>query len=189
MQGSHWQGNLSHRLNATVGDSGARAAATTDSTVTGAVKETREPDLNDRGMITETFAGWTQASWTISSQNHPYYRVPTTYGYVSSARGGLGNEKAAQDRHICFGPDSGGCFGRGTLSRCIVSDNLANCGGGILNDGGTLTRTLLPGSPAIDAIPASDCPLDTDQRGELRPVVQTSAATPCDICAFELQTE
>jgi len=37
-------------------------AATTDSTVTGAVKETCEPDLNDRGMITETFAGWTQAS-------------------------------------------------------------------------------------------------------------------------------
>jgi len=55
------------------------------------------------------------------------------------------------------------------------------------NGGYTLTRALLPGSPAIDAIPTSDCPLATDQRGERRPVGQTSGATFCDIGAFEGQ--
>ena len=55
------------------------------------------------------------------------------------------------------------------------------------NGGYTLTCALFPGSPAIDAIPASDCPLATDQRGELRPVGQTSGATFCDIGAFEGQ--
>jgi predicted outer membrane repeat protein len=55
------------------------------------------------------------------------------------------------------------------------------------NGGGTQTRALLPGSPAIDATPARDCISNTDQRGEARPVVQTSPDTPCDIGAFELQ--
>ena len=57
------------------------------------------------------------------------------------------------------------------------------------NGGDTKTHALLPGSPAIDAIPAISCTLPTDQRGALRPVVQTSSDTPCDIGAFELQTE
>jgi predicted outer membrane repeat protein len=57
------------------------------------------------------------------------------------------------------------------------------------NGGDTLTHALLPGSPAIDAIPAVSCTLPTDQRGELRPVVQTSPGTPCDIGAFEAQSE
>jgi hypothetical protein len=55
------------------------------------------------------------------------------------------------------------------------------------NGGGTQTRALLPGSPAIDAIPVRDCISNTDQRGEARPIVQTSSDTPCDIGAFELQ--
>ena len=57
------------------------------------------------------------------------------------------------------------------------------------NGGDTLTHALLPGSPAIDAIPAVSCTLPTDQRGALRPAVQTSAETPCDIGAFEVQPE
>lgn len=55
------------------------------------------------------------------------------------------------------------------------------------NGGDTLTHALLPGSPAIDAIPAISCTLPTDQRGALRPAVQTSAEAPCDIGAFEVQ--
>jgi hypothetical protein len=57
------------------------------------------------------------------------------------------------------------------------------------NGGDTWTHALLPGSPAIDAIPAISCTLPTDQRWALRPVVQTSVDTPCDIGAFEVQTE
>ena len=48
------------------------------------------------------------------------------------------------------------------------------------NGGSTLTHSLLPGSPAIDAIPAEACPLESDQRGEPR-------LAPCDIGAFEAQ--
>jgi hypothetical protein len=55
------------------------------------------------------------------------------------------------------------------------------------NGGGTLTHVLLPGSPAIDAVPVVSCTVPTDQRGALRPVVQVSHETPCDIGAFEVQ--
>jgi predicted outer membrane repeat protein len=53
------------------------------------------------------------------------------------------------------------------------------------NGGATWTHALLPGSPAIDAIPVISCTVPTDQRGVPRPVVQTSPDTPCDIGAFE----
>ena len=55
------------------------------------------------------------------------------------------------------------------------------------NGGDTQTHALLSGSPAIDAIPVRDCLSNTDQRGEARPIVQTSSDTPCDTGAFELQ--
>ena len=55
------------------------------------------------------------------------------------------------------------------------------------NGGDTWTHALLPDSPAIDVIPAISCTLPTDQRGGLRPIVQTSPDTPCDVGAFELQ--
>jgi len=55
------------------------------------------------------------------------------------------------------------------------------------NGGGTFTHALLPGSPAIDEVPAEGCVVATDQRGESRPVGPEHAATPGDIGAFELQ--
>ena len=48
------------------------------------------------------------------------------------------------------------------------------------NGGPTLTRALLPGSPAIDVIPAQDCVVSTDQRGAFRP-----QGVACDIGAYE----
>jgi len=57
----------------------------------------------------------------------------------------------------------------------------ANLGGLADNGGATMTHALLPGSPAIDAVPAGTaCPV-TDQRGVAR--TQTG---PCDSGAFEL---
>ena len=48
------------------------------------------------------------------------------------------------------------------------------------NGGPTLTRALQEGSPAVDAIPADACEVDTDQRGVSRPQGEA-----CDIGAFE----
>jgi hypothetical protein len=56
------------------------------------------------------------------------------------------------------------------------------------NGGPTLTMALLPGSPAIDAVPVEHCtdadgePLLVDQRGTPRP-----QGAACDIGAFELE--
>ena len=47
------------------------------------------------------------------------------------------------------------------------------------NGGPTMTHALLPGSVAIDHIPAIDCEVDEDQRGEPRP-----GGTMCDVGAF-----
>jgi hypothetical protein len=46
------------------------------------------------------------------------------------------------------------------------------------------THALLPGSPAIDAIPADECAVDADQRGVPRP-----QGKGCDIGAVELQVD
>ena len=58
--------------------------------------------------------------------------------------------------------------------------------GPLQNNGGpTPTRALLPGSPAIDAVPLADCPPPTtDQRGVTRP-----QGPACDIGAFEVQQD
>jgi hypothetical protein len=94
----------------------------------------------------------------------------------------------------------GGYRGEGTIgtnSNNLVGDNSCSpdySGDPMLgpladNGGDTLTHALLPGSPAIDAIPAISCTLPTDQRGAPRPIGCLSPATPCDIGAFELQAD
>jgi hypothetical protein len=50
------------------------------------------------------------------------------------------------------------------------------------NGGQTMTHALLPGSVAIDVIPAPMCEVTEDQRGEPRP-----AGGMCDVGAFEVQ--
>ena len=55
------------------------------------------------------------------------------------------------------------------------------------NGGPTMTHALLPGSPAIDAVPKDGCALAVDQRGLPRAFAVTSYDTPCDIGAFEWQ--
>jgi hypothetical protein len=53
------------------------------------------------------------------------------------------------------------------------------------NGGPTETHALLPGSVAIDHIPALDCEVDEDQRGEPRP---ETGGDGCDVGAFEVQS-
>jgi len=52
------------------------------------------------------------------------------------------------------------------------------------NGGPTMTHALLPGSVAIDTIPALICEVAEDQRGEPRP---ETGGTMCDVGAFEVQ--
>jgi hypothetical protein len=54
------------------------------------------------------------------------------------------------------------------------------------NGGPTQTHALLPGSEAINKIPAEDCQVETDQRGKPRP---ESGGNACDIGAFERQPD
>jgi hypothetical protein len=76
---------------------------------------------------------------------------------------------------------AGGCPGGGTGDQTTADpllDVLAD------NGGSTWTHALLPGSPALDQIPAVSCVLATDQRGLSRPY---PAGGSCDIGAYEEQ--
>jgi hypothetical protein len=118
-------------------------------------------------------------------------------GEVSIENTIVANNASAGGDCIIGGP--GGFHGKGSIdknSNNLIGDGScdANLSGNPLlgpladNGGDTLTRALLPGSPAIDAISAISCTLPIDQRWMPRPVVQTSPDTPCDIGAFEVQT-
>ena len=52
------------------------------------------------------------------------------------------------------------------------------------NGGPTTTQALLPGSPAIDAVPLARCTVTTDQRGQARPDEPADGGA-CDIGAYE----
>jgi parallel beta-helix repeat protein len=52
--------------------------------------------------------------------------------------------------------------------------------------GDTPTHALLPGSPALDAIPAEACMVGVDQRGMPRPGNKGATDATCDVGAFEL---
>jgi formylglycine-generating enzyme required for sulfatase activity len=110
----------------------------------------------------------------------------------------VANNASGSGNCVVSGPDAYGISGSlGTNSLNLVADGTCDpdfSGDPMLshlddNGGNTLTQALLPGSPAIDAIPVVSCTLPTDQRGGLRPVVQVSPETPCDIGAFEVQPE
>jgi hypothetical protein len=81
--------------------------------------------------------------------------------------------------HAILTVNSFNWIGDGNCNPAFSSDPLM---GPLADNGGsTPTHALLPGSPAIDAIPQENCALPTDQRG-------TARTAPCDIGAFEAQT-
>jgi parallel beta-helix repeat protein len=95
-------------------------------------------------------------------------------------------------------PDAYGISGRlGTNSSNLVGDGSCDADysgdprlGTLADNGGpVLTHALLPGSPAIDAVPAIHSTLSTDGRGQPRPVARGSPDTPGDLGAFELQVD
>ncbi|MFC2053413.1 choice-of-anchor Q domain-containing protein [Chloroflexota bacterium] len=108
---------------------------------------------------------------------------------IAKNRGKAGNcvlgSPASTDRKGEIEVNSNNLVSDGTCSSDYSGDPLLDSLSN--NDGDTLTQALLPGSPAIDAVPLIDCILQTDQRGEPRAVISTSADTLCDIGAFEAQ--
>ena len=102
------------------------------------------------------------------------------------------------------GPDCNGTFS--SLGYNLV-ENLSSCSGAVGTDitgadpvlgpladngGHTMTHALLPGSPAIDAVPVANCtdasgdPLDEDQRGAIRPVDGNGdGISKCDVGSYE----
>jgi len=72
-------------------------------------------------------------------------------------------------------------FDQGT-DQVDVTEGQLNLGPLQDNGGPTMTHALLPGSVAIDVIPADMCEVGTDQRGVDRP-----QGTMCDVGAFELE--
>jgi hypothetical protein len=74
-------------------------------------------------------------------------------------------------------------FDQGTDQFDVSADDLKL--GELADNGGpTMTHALGAGSVAIDHIPALDCEVDEDQRGEPRP---ETGGTMCDVGAFEVQ--
>ncbi len=76
--------------------------------------------------------------------------------------------------------DGTGCPSGGTGDQSVdPADVFTTVLSPLQNNGGlTETHALLPGSPAIDQIPAADCSITFDQRGITR-------VAPCDVGAFE----
>jgi hypothetical protein len=74
-------------------------------------------------------------------------------------------------------------FDQGT-DQVEVTEEELNLGPLQDNGGPTMTHALGAGSVAIDHIPAVDCEVDVDQRGQPRP---ETGGTMCDVGAFEVQ--
>jgi CSLREA domain-containing protein len=137
---------------------------------------------------------------------------PTAGGGLANGSGGsvtlnnsvLAYNLLAQPGHSTVNDDCSGPL-TGTGGNMLMAYNPAYCQltgaftqadprlGPLQDNGGpTLTRALLPGSPAIDVEDASHCldnlgaPLATDQRGRPR-VANGAGATRCDLGAYEVQ--
>jgi predicted outer membrane repeat protein len=152
--------------------------------------------INVGGVVTLT-------NCTISQNTaqgiSPFQRIQGKAGGGIAVNGTLNYENTLIANHL---KNSGDCVLRsngviGVNTHNLVEDNGCSPAysgdpmlGGLGNNGGdTQTHALLPGSPAIDVVPADNCTVDFDQRGSPRPVAQTSTDTPGDIGAFELQPE
>jgi len=96
-------------------------------------------------------------------------------GYMPSASGGGNIESPGST-----------CRLQQETDQVNVPAELLNLGPLQDNDGPTETHALLPGSVAIDQIPAEDCEVEADQRGESRPETGGDA---CDVGAFERQPD
>ena len=104
-----------------------------------------------------------------------------SFSAINSVIAGACSTAATSDGHNIESPGDTCGFDQGSDQVDVSADDL-NLGPLQHNGGPTTTHALLPGSSAIDVIPADTCGGDTDQRGEPRP-----GGTMCDVGAFEVQ--
>lgn len=98
--------------------------------------------------------------------------------------GGDCSEPVASMNYNLDSDGSCGLDGEGDLTAVPLLGPLQN------NGGSTETMALLPGSPAIDAVPAGVCSQSDDQRGVIRPQDGNGDGTPaCDMGAYELNPD
>ena len=105
---------------------------------------------------------------TLIANNHPGGDCTAERSLGGSQPGGT----IGINVHNLVGNGGGGSDYSGDPQPNLLADN----------GGETQTHALLSGSPAIDAIPAGECIVSTDQRGVPRP-----QGAACDIGAFEVQ--
>lgn len=168
-------------MNSTISDNGSMGIGNngsvitvTSSTISGNSGTGPSPAPYAGGITND--AGVIQLANTVVAGNTSSVGAPDCYGTLTS----LG--------HNIVGA-SDGCSG---LANGVNGDLVGTASsplnprlGPLQNNGGpTATMALLPGSPAIDAVPAGDCTLTSDQRGYSRPDELADNGT-CDIGAYE----
>jgi predicted outer membrane repeat protein len=159
-----------------------------NSTITGNNAEGRGGGVYARGVVTITNS-------TIVANNAVGISRHTGHGsgicvrdMLNFANTIVANNTGGPDCGICSGDSRHGTIGLNTNN--LIGDGSCDpdfAGDpmlGVLLDNGNSPPiyTLLPGSPAIDAIAADVCAVGTDQRGVSRP-----QGSGCDIGAFELE--
>jgi hypothetical protein len=104
----------------------------------------------------------------------------------SLVEGDCGNTRVASGGYNIESPGDTCGFDQPTDQSSVTAEQL-NLGPLQDNGGPTMTHALLiepTASVAIDVIPADDCEVDADQRGEPRP---SGPESKCDVGSFELQ--
>ena len=161
-------------------------------------------NLGELTTKNSTVSGNTSASGGggISNRGITFTLVNATVSGNTASQGGAMSSSGNGPATVANSVVDGDCAGDITSNGYNIESPGDTCGfnqhsvsaedlklGPLADNGGpTMTHALLPGSVAIDVIPAEECvdadgePLTTDQRGEPRP-----GGTMCDVGSFEVQ--
>ncbi|MGB8329974.1 MAG: right-handed parallel beta-helix repeat-containing protein [Polyangiales bacterium] len=133
-------------------------------------------------LISSTVSGHTAGDFGHQIFVHSSgFQPPNVAAIAHSLVDGACAGHIISDGYNVESPDSTCSFDQATDQVDVSADGLKL--GPLRDNGGlTMTHALLPGSVAIDLIPADACGVDEDQRGEPRP-----GGTRCDVGAFEVQ--
>ena len=162
-----------------------------NSTISGNDAQREGGGIHIRGVVTITHSTISDNSASAGGGVLVRGNSDHTLGILDITNTIVANNVAGGDCTVgdegTIGANANNLVGDGSCSPAYAGDPklapLAN------NGGATWTHALLPGSPAIDAIPAKSCTLTADQRGESRPAGRALAAPRCDVGAFERQAD
>jgi hypothetical protein len=168
-----------------------------NSTISGNSTDGRGGGVFARGTVTITNSTIVDNSAVGTSRHKGNAGGICVRGLLNLTNTIVANNTGGPDCGICSGDSRHGTIG--TNANNLIGDGSCNSDysgdpmlGPLADNGGPSTgavhapqtHALLPGSPAIDTIPAAECVVGTDQRGYSRP-----QGAACDIGAYELQDE